>query len=94
MFTCRFDNCNIFNHVVLRGSITSWSNAALCAIAVNAFLMAAGSVAVAKPLITNSEENVSRPCPQGQDTSERLIAACDAALAEAGVSPRRNAPKC
>lgn len=48
-------------------------------------LAAAGSGA-AKPLVTSSEDTHARVCLAREETAGRIVAACDAALAEAGLT--------
>ena len=42
--------------------------------------------AFARPLVTSSEENVVRLCIAREGTPQRIVATCDAALAEAGLT--------
>lgn len=52
-----------------------------------AILIASTGLAGAKPLVTSSEETHARLCLAREETAERIVAACDRALAEAGVTP-------
>lgn len=61
------------------------------------FLISAGIVAVsshlaaAKPLVTSSEDTVARICLARQETPQRLVAACDAALGMAQLTQSQRA---
>lgn len=55
-------------------------------ILVTALVFNAG-LAIAKPLVTSSEENTARLCLAREDTPERIVKACDSALEEAGLTP-------
>ena len=51
-----------------------------------AFIVAAGPLA-AKPLVTSSEETLARICLARTESPDRIVAACDAALADAALTP-------
>lgn len=54
-------------------------------------LAAAAPFAHAKPLITNSEQTLVSVCTEYDDTNERLLQICAAALNEPGLSDRKRA---
>ena len=51
-----------------------------------AFVVAVGPLA-AKPLVTSSEETLARICLARTESPDRIVAACDAALTDAALTP-------
>ena len=55
-------------------------------ILLSASLITFAGPGLARPLVTSSEDTLARVCLAREETPERIIAACDAALAEAGLT--------